>query len=32
MSEKLLEVRNLKTYFFTERGVAPAVDGISFSL
>ncbi len=32
MSEKLLEVRNLKTYFFTERGAAPAVDGISFSL
>jgi peptide/nickel transport system ATP-binding protein/oligopeptide transport system ATP-binding protein len=32
MSEKLLEVRNLKTCFFTERGVAPAVDGVSFSL
>ncbi|HEY8498663.1 MAG TPA: ABC transporter ATP-binding protein, partial [Limnochordales bacterium] len=28
----LLEVRNLKTYFFTEDGVMPAVDGVSFSL
>lgn len=28
----LLEVRNLKTYFFTEEGVVRAVDGVSFSL
>jgi ABC-type dipeptide/oligopeptide/nickel transport system ATPase component len=28
----VLEVRNLKTYFFTERGVAKAVDDVSFSV
>ncbi len=28
----LLDVRNLKTYFFTEDGVMPAVDGVTFSL
>ncbi|MEM0439588.1 MAG: ABC transporter ATP-binding protein [Sulfolobales archaeon] len=28
----LLEVRNLKTYFFTLRGSVRAVDGVSFSL
>jgi len=28
----LLEVRDLKTYFFTRRGTVKAVDGISFSL
>ncbi len=27
---KLLEVRNLKTYFFTEDGVVKAVDGVDF--
>ena len=32
MSETLLEVKNLSTHFFTERGVAPAVDGVSFRL
>ncbi|MBQ2700578.1 MAG: ABC transporter ATP-binding protein [Clostridia bacterium] len=33
MSEKaLLEVKDLKTYFFTEEGVVPAVDGLSFNL
>ena len=30
MSERLLEVENLRTYFTTERGVAKAVDGVSF--
>ncbi|MEZ0290251.1 MAG: ATP-binding cassette domain-containing protein, partial [Sulfolobales archaeon] len=28
----LLEVRGLKTYFFTLRGVVRAVDGVSFTL
>jgi len=32
MSEKLLEVRNLKTYFYTKSGVAPAINDISFSI
>jgi len=32
MSEKLLEVKDLETHFFTELGEAPAVDKISFSL
>ncbi|KRQ87318.1 Oligopeptide transport ATP-binding protein OppD [Caloramator mitchellensis] len=27
---KMLEVRNLKTYFYTEDGVVPAVDGVDF--
>lgn len=30
--EKLLEVKNLKTYFFTEDGVSKAVDGVSFEV
>jgi oligopeptide/dipeptide ABC transporter ATP-binding protein len=29
-SKHLLEVRNLKTYFFTEDGVVKAVDGVDF--
>ena len=29
---KLLEVRNLRTHFNTEDGVARAVDGVSFSV
>lgn len=29
MSEKLVEIRNLKTHFHTEDGVVPAVDGVS---
>jgi len=29
---KLLEVKNLKTYFYTDDGVAKAVDDVSFSL
>jgi len=28
----LLEIRNLKTYFFTEDGVVKAVDGVDFSV
>ena len=32
MGETLLEVKELQTSFFTERGVAPAVDGISFTV
>ena len=33
MSEQtLLQVRNLKTYFYTEDGVMPSVDGVDFDL
>ncbi len=28
----LIEVRNLKTYFFTEEGIVKAVDGVSFDI
>lgn len=28
----VLEIRNLKSYFFTERGVAPAVDGVDIDI
>jgi oligopeptide/dipeptide ABC transporter ATP-binding protein len=31
-SQPLLEVRNLKTYFYTEDGVVKAVDGVDFSV
>ncbi len=30
--KNLLEVSNLKTYFYTEDGVVPAVDGVDFNL
>lgn len=32
MAEQLLRVRDLRTHFFTEDGVVPAVDGIDFEL
>lgn len=32
MSEKVLEVKNLKTYFYTLKGVVKAVDNVSFEL
>src|SRR5256712_5635791 len=32
MAENLLEVNNLKTYFFTRAGVVKAVDDVSFAL
>ena len=31
-AEKFLEVKDLKTYFFTTKGAVKAVDGISFSI
>ncbi|HEC38130.1 hypothetical protein LCGC14_0689170 [marine sediment metagenome] len=31
-SKILLEVKNLKTYFYTEEGIVKAVDGVSFEL
>lgn len=30
MKEKLLEIKNLKTYFFTDTGQVPAVNGVDF--
>jgi len=32
MEELLLNVQNLKTYFYTEEGVVPGVDDVSFSV
>jgi len=32
LTQSLLSVRNLKTYFYTEDGIVPAVDGINFDL
>src|SRR5215470_2666742 len=31
-AEPLLQVEDLRTYFFTRRGVVKAVDGVSFSV
>jgi len=31
-SEILLQVKNLKTYFYTEEGIVKAVDGVSFDI
>lgn len=31
-TRKLVEVKNLKTYFYTEEGVVKAVDGVSFDI
>jgi ABC-type dipeptide/oligopeptide/nickel transport system ATPase component len=30
--EKLLQLSNLKTYFYTEEGVSTAVDGVDFEI
>lgn len=32
MSEKLLKIKNLHTYFYTEEGVVPAVDGLDLEI
>lgn len=32
MSQKILEVKDLQTHFFTDRGVVKAVDGVSFNV
>jgi len=32
MTERLLEVKNLETFFFVRRGIAKAVNGVSFTL
>ena len=32
MSNRLLEVKDLETYFFTDRGTVKAVDGVSFAV
>ncbi len=32
MKEKVIEVKDLKTYFYTDDGVAKAVDGVGFTL
>lgn len=32
MSKKLLEVKNLKTYFYTDNGVVKSVDDVSFAI
>ena len=30
MSQPLLEIKNLKTYFYTDEGISQAVDGVDF--
>ena len=30
--EELLRINNLKTYFYTDKGIVPAVDGVSISV
>ena len=30
--EKLIEIKNLYTHFYTEAGTAKAVDGVSFDI
>jgi oligopeptide/dipeptide ABC transporter ATP-binding protein len=32
MSDPLLSIRNLRTYFYTENGIARSVDGVSFEI
>lgn len=32
MSKKILDVKNLKTHFFLDKGVVKAVDGVNFSI
>jgi oligopeptide/dipeptide ABC transporter ATP-binding protein len=32
MADRLLEVKDLKTYFFTSDGVVPAVDGVTYHI
>jgi len=32
MNKKLIEIKNLKTYFYTEAGTAKAVDNVSFDI
>ena len=32
MAQTILEVKHLKTYFYTEEGTVPAVDGLDFTL
>lgn len=32
MSEPVLQVKGLKTYYYTEEGVVPAVDGLDFNV
>ncbi|MHA2287231.1 MAG: ABC transporter ATP-binding protein [Promethearchaeota archaeon] len=31
-NDKLIQIKNLKTYFYTEEGVVKAVDGVSFDI
>ncbi len=32
MSSNILEVKDLRTHFFTDKGVVKAVDGVSFKI